>query len=78
MQAMAHNLSSDVFYCDVIHLVIYYLIPLPIADRSWIRCPDLFCLTSLILFCLITAGLMSYKVFSKLKQHLTQVLASFT
>lgn len=40
MQATAHNLSSDVFQCDVMHRVIYDLIPLLIADRSWIRCLD--------------------------------------
>lgn len=40
MQAMAHNLSSDVFQCDVMHLLIYDLISLLIADRSGIRCQE--------------------------------------
>lgn len=40
VQAMAHNLLSDLFQWDVIHLVIYYFIPFLIADMSWILLSD--------------------------------------
>lgn len=41
MQAMAHHLSSSVSQCDVIHLVIYYLITLLMADSSRMRYQEL-------------------------------------
>lgn len=38
---MAHHLSSGVSRCDVIHLVIYSLITLLIADSSGMRYQEL-------------------------------------
>lgn len=34
---MAGGFLSDVLQCNVIHIVIYTLITLPVAKRSWIQ-----------------------------------------